>query len=75
MDRCPDCGGSGVLRTDAAGYRTCLTCVGQGTLPRFALTGFNPALLAAAEAGQVPSVPDRLAVKRRRRLSASSSGG
>ena len=27
---CPTCGGSGVLRTDVSGYRTCLTCVGQG---------------------------------------------
>jgi hypothetical protein len=34
-DSCPSCGGSGVLRTAAAGYRTCLDCVGQGRLPRF----------------------------------------
>lgn len=34
-DRCLQCGGSGVLRTDAAGYRTCLTCVGQGSVPDF----------------------------------------
>lgn len=34
-DCCPSCGGSGVLRTAAAGYRTCLDCVGQGALPRF----------------------------------------
>ena len=27
---CPTCGGSGVLRTDVSGYRTCLTCVVQG---------------------------------------------
>jgi hypothetical protein len=44
-DTCPTCGGSGVLRTDAAGYRTCLTCVGQGVLPCFEATPF----LATAE--------------------------
>jgi hypothetical protein len=44
-DTCPNCGGSGVLRTDAAGYRTCLTCVGQGVLPCFEATPF----LAPAE--------------------------
>ncbi|MEY4431846.1 MAG: hypothetical protein RLZZ533_1782 [Cyanobacteriota bacterium] len=32
---CPSCGGSGVLRTNGASYRTCLDCVGQGALPRF----------------------------------------
>jgi DnaJ-class molecular chaperone len=32
---CPTCGGSGVLRTDGASYRTCLDCVGQGVLPQF----------------------------------------
>ena len=39
-DTCRSCGGSGVLRTDASGYRTCLTCVGQGSLPRFEASGF-----------------------------------
>lgn len=37
---CPSCGGSGVLRTDASGYRTCLDCVGQGSLPLDAASGF-----------------------------------
>ena len=32
---CGTCGGSGVLRTDGSGYRTCLACVGQGVLPQF----------------------------------------
>jgi len=32
---CGSCGGSGVLRTDGSGYRTCLACVGQGVLPQF----------------------------------------
>ena len=32
---CSCCGGSGVLRTEAAGYRTCLECLGQGRRPRF----------------------------------------
>jgi DnaJ-class molecular chaperone len=34
-ETCPSCGGSGVLRTDSAGYRTCLECVGQGVQPDF----------------------------------------
>jgi len=29
---CPGCGGSGIQRTQTAGYRTCLQCVGQGTI-------------------------------------------
>jgi DnaJ-class molecular chaperone len=29
---CSSCGGSGVQRTDASGYRTCLDCLGQGKL-------------------------------------------
>ncbi|MEY4298013.1 MAG: hypothetical protein RLZZ423_1192 [Cyanobacteriota bacterium] len=41
-DTCPACGGSGVLRTDASGYRTCLECVGQGSLPRYEASGFPP---------------------------------
>jgi hypothetical protein len=41
-DPCPSCGGSGVLRTTATGYRTCLTCVGQGTLPCFEASPFPP---------------------------------
>ena len=41
-DTCPSCGGSGVLRTDASGYRTCLNCVGQGSLPRYEASGFPP---------------------------------
>ncbi|MFM7313310.1 MAG: hypothetical protein ACKO0M_09105 [Cyanobium sp.] len=52
-DTCPTCGGSGVLRTDAAGYRTCLDCVGQGSLPRFEASGFPAArqvLASPAEA-------------------------
>ena len=29
---CSCCGGSGIQRTQTAGYRTCLQCVGQGTV-------------------------------------------
>ena len=32
---CNCCGGSGVLRTDSAAYRTCLDCLGQGQRPLF----------------------------------------
>lgn len=46
-DLCSSCGGSGVLRTDAVGYRTCLVCVGQGTLPHFETSGFGSAVAAA----------------------------
>ena len=49
-DTCPSCGGSGVLRTDASGYRTCLACVGQGYLPLFESSGFPPA-------GQILATP------------------
>lgn len=31
---CSSCGGSGVQRTDASGYRTCLDCLGQGKVLR-----------------------------------------
>jgi DnaJ-class molecular chaperone len=65
---CPSCGGSGVLRTDAAGYRTCLECVGQGALPRFETSGFAPAVAVRA-AGQ------RRLRGFRGDLSAWSSGG
>ena len=34
-ESCYCCGGSGVLRTESAGYRTCLSCLGQGQLPVF----------------------------------------
>ena len=41
---CPQCGGSGVLRTNATTYRTCLICVGQGVLPRFEPSDVLPAV-------------------------------
>ena len=31
--KCQTCGGSGVLRLSAMGFRTCLDCAGQGLLP------------------------------------------
>lgn len=39
---CCSCGGSGVLRTDAASYRTCLNCLGQGRLPAYEPPAFLP---------------------------------
>jgi DnaJ-class molecular chaperone len=42
---CSCCGGSGVLRTEAAGYRTCLECLGQGRTPRFEAVFALPAVL------------------------------
>ena len=44
-ESCPSCGGSGVLRTAAAGYRTCLDCLGQGRLPGLAVATTTAALL------------------------------
>ena len=34
--QCTRCGGSGILRTDSSGYRTCLDCLGQGVTLRLA---------------------------------------
>jgi hypothetical protein len=33
QSRCPQCGGSGLLRIDDQRYRTCLDCLGQGRSP------------------------------------------
>jgi len=33
LSRCPQCGGSGLLRIDDQRYRTCLDCLGQGRSP------------------------------------------
>ena len=52
-DTCPSCGGSGVLRTDASGYRTCLDCVGQGSLPRYEASGFPSAAEVFAQPAEV----------------------
>jgi hypothetical protein len=35
--RCPRCGGSGVLRLSDQKFRTCLDCLGQGRLPQFSV--------------------------------------
>jgi len=45
--RCPQCGGSGMLRLDDRRYRTCLDCLGQGQVVRG--NGINPASITAAE--------------------------
>jgi len=50
-DRCPSCGGSGVLRMTALRYRTCLECVGQGAVPRFESPGRLPASLPLGTRG------------------------
>ena len=41
---CTSCGGSGVLRTDSAAYRTCLDCLGQGQRPRFEMVFALPGM-------------------------------
>jgi DnaJ-class molecular chaperone len=52
---CSCCGGSGVLRTETDGYRTCLECLGQGQKPRFetvfVLSEPLPAGLSASTSG------------------------
>ena len=49
---CSCCGGSGVLRTESSGYRTCLECLGQWQKPRFetvfVLSEALPAALSAS---------------------------
>ena len=67
---CSSCGGSGVLRTDSAAYRTCLECLGQGQTPIFeTVFGFpDPVPPPAAEACQ------RLPKGGRADVSASTSG-
>ena len=78
-DPCPDCGGSGVLRTDAAGYRTCLACVGQGMLPRLDTAGFSSALaspeVASPEVAAAASKEPAVVRRRCQGLSAWSSAG
>ena len=44
---CPTCGGSGTLRLGDQSFRTCLDCLGQGSLPA----------LAAAETTAVLATP------------------
>jgi len=65
-ETCSSCGGSGVLRTEPAGYRTCLCCLGQGQTPVFdTVVGLpDPVALPA------PKPLQRLRAK----LSASTSG-
>ena len=48
---CPTCGGSGTLRLGDQSFRTCLDCLGQGSLPA----------LAAAETTAVLATPAVLA--------------
>ncbi|MEY3749980.1 MAG: hypothetical protein RLZZ631_1551 [Cyanobacteriota bacterium] len=67
---CSSCGGSGVLRTDSAAYRTCLECLGQGQTPVFeTVFGFpDPVQPPGAEPCQ------RLPKGVRAEISASTSG-
>jgi DnaJ-class molecular chaperone len=39
QSRCPQCGGSGLLRIDDQRYRTCLDCLGKGRSPTMANEG------------------------------------
>jgi hypothetical protein len=67
---CSCCGGSGVLRTEAAGYRTCLECLGQGQTPVFE-TVFGLPDPAAPPTAEPCQRPPRGA---RAEISASTSG-
>ncbi|MEN9860924.1 MAG: hypothetical protein RLZZ515_1406 [Cyanobacteriota bacterium] len=67
---CSCCGGSGVLRTEAAGYRTCLECLGQGQSPVFETVFGLPDPAAPPVADPRQRVPRGV----RAEISASTSG-
>ena len=67
---CSCCGGSGVLRTEAAGYRTCLECLGQGQTPVFETVFGLPDPAAPPVADPRQRVPRGV----RAEISASTSG-
>lgn len=48
--RCPQCGGSGLLRIDDQRYRTCLDCLGQGHSPATGGDGLFFRIVNAASA-------------------------
>ncbi|MCP9885095.1 hypothetical protein KBY97_08145 [Synechococcus sp. ATX 2A4] len=48
--RCPRCGGSGVLRLSDQKFRTCLDCLGQGRLPQFSIEPSLEQILRRQEA-------------------------
>jgi DnaJ-class molecular chaperone len=50
--RCPQCGGSGILRLADQRYRTCLDCLGQGQVVPAELRG-QPAVLISVSASSV----------------------
>jgi len=57
---CPTCGGSGTLRLGDQSFRTCLDCLGQGSLPALAAAETTavlatPAVLAAPAAVTAPA--------------------
>jgi hypothetical protein len=45
---CPTCGGSGTLRLGDQSFRTCLDCLGQGSLPALAAAETTAVLAAPA---------------------------
>jgi DnaJ-class molecular chaperone len=47
--RCPQCGGSGMLRLADQRYRTCLDCLGQGQVMPAELRG-QPAVVISVSA-------------------------
>ncbi len=52
---CPTCGGSGTLRLGDQSFRTCLDCLGQGSLPALAAAE-TTAVLAAPAVLATPAV-------------------
>jgi DnaJ-class molecular chaperone len=45
---CPTCGGSGTLRLGDQSFRTCLDCLGQGSLPALAAAETTAVLVTPA---------------------------
>ena len=59
---CPTCGGSGTLRLGDQSFRTCLDCLGQGSLPALAAAETTAVLAAPAVLVTPPAVTAPTAV-------------
>lgn len=57
VQRCPRCGGSGVLRLSDQKFRTCLDCLGQGRLPQFSIEPSLEQILRRQEANVLSADP------------------
>ena len=53
---CSTCGGSGTLRLGDQSFRTCLDCLGQGSLPALAAAETTAAVLGSNRAAREPQL-------------------